>query len=284
MMRGLNYVQDTTTRQETRVDGGDISVIQDSGRRLLYQYSGIPNEEMDDHIETIRTMALKVCPYPCIKMYRFMDISIATLPIYPEILDRTKNGDKFLDLGCCLGQEIRQLVFDGTPSKNTYGSDLYGGYFPVGYKLFKDQDRLQTTFIAADIFDNTSKLTELEGKINIIYTGAFFHLFGLEEQKKIAARVVQLLAPRPGSMVCGQQSGNEKPGEYGRKGDTSGRKSFRHNPQSWKELWDHVGEITGSKWDVEADLDSPEFALQTPEGQKQTEKGPQGLRFVVKRL
>jgi hypothetical protein len=53
MMRGLNYVQDTATRQETRVDGGDISVIQDSGRRLLYQYSGIPNEEMDDHIETI---------------------------------------------------------------------------------------------------------------------------------------------------------------------------------------------------------------------------------------
>jgi hypothetical protein len=70
--------------------------------------------------------------------------------------------------------------------------------------LFKDQDRLQTTFIAADIFENTSKLTELEAKINIIYTGAFFHPFfgGLEEQKKIAARVAQLLAPRPGSMVC----------------------------------------------------------------------------------
>jgi hypothetical protein len=108
----------------------------------------------------------------------------------------------------------------------------------VGYELFKDQDRLQTTFIEADIFDDTSKLMELEGKINIIYAGAFFHLFGLEEQKRIATRVVQLLVSQPGSMVCGQQSGNEKPGEYGRKGDTSRRTSFRHSSQSWKGLWE----------------------------------------------
>jgi hypothetical protein len=217
-------------------------------------------------------------------MYRFMDISIATLPTYPEILRRTRDGHKFLDLGCCLGQEIRQLVFDGAPSENTFGSDLYGGYFPVGYKLFRDQDKLRTNFIAADVFDDTSRLMELEGKMDIIYAGALFHLFGLEDQKKIATRIVQLLVPHPGSMVCGQQSGNETPGEYGRKGDTSGRKSFRHNPDSWKELWEHVGEITGSKWEVEADLDSPEFVLQGSEGQKQNENGPQGLRFVVRRL
>jgi hypothetical protein len=40
----------------------------------------------------------------------------------------------------------------------------------------------------------------------------------------------------------------------------------------------------GSKWEVEADLDSPEFVLSAPEGQKQTENGLQWLKFVVKRL
>jgi hypothetical protein len=217
-------------------------------------------------------------------MYRFMDLSMAKLPCYAEILNRIKNGDKFLDLGCCLGQEIRQLVFDGAPSENTYGSDLYGGYFPIGYELFQDQDRLQTTFIASDIFDDASNLTQLEGEMDMIYTGALFHLFGLDEQKTIVLRAVQLLVPRSGSMVCGQQSGNEKPGEYGRKGDTSGRKSFRHNPRSWRELWEEVGEMSGSKWDVEADLDSPEFELSASEGQGRAENGPQGLRFVVRRL
>jgi hypothetical protein len=53
VMTSLNHIQDTERRQKTRVNGGDISVIQDSGRKLLYEYSRIPNEEMDNHIETI---------------------------------------------------------------------------------------------------------------------------------------------------------------------------------------------------------------------------------------
>jgi len=32
---------------------------------------------------------------------------------------------------------------------------------------------------------------ELAGKMDIVYTGAFFHLFSLENQEKIAARIVQ---------------------------------------------------------------------------------------------
>src|ERR1700744_4549081 len=121
-------------------------------------------------------------------MFQFLDISMATMGVYQEVLGRVKRGEKFLDLGCCVGQEIRQLVFDGAPSANTYGSDLWGDFFAVGYELFSDKDKLQTTCIAADVFDDRSPLTKLTGKINIIYTGAFFHLFSLEEQEKIAAR------------------------------------------------------------------------------------------------
>ena len=52
-MASLNHVQDIESRQKTRVDDRDVSVIQDSGRKLLHEYSRIPNEEMDNHIETI---------------------------------------------------------------------------------------------------------------------------------------------------------------------------------------------------------------------------------------
>jgi len=134
-------------------------------------------------------------------MFQFLGRSLISTPVYEETLARIKNGDKFLDIGCCLGQGIRQLVTDGAPSANTYGSDPYGGLIDVGYDLFRDMDRLKATFMAADVFDDASPLvTQLAEKMVIIYKGAFFHLFGIKEQEKIAKRVVQLLAPKP----CGR--------------------------------------------------------------------------------
>ncbi len=220
-------------------------------------------------------------------MFQFMDLSIMTTNVYPEVLERVKQGENFLDLGCCFGQEIRQLVFDGAPSSNTYGSDVWGEFMSIGYELFRDKKRLQSTFIAADVFDDASPLAGLAGQMNIVYTGAFFHLFSLEEQEKAALRVVQLLAPQPGSMIVGRQSGSEDAGEFSRAGDKSGRKHFRHNPQSWKELWDRIGEKTGSKWSVEADLSMPEFTLSAPTGKSaelQNKMSAKGLRYTIRRL
>ncbi|KAK4182541.1 hypothetical protein QBC35DRAFT_546927, partial [Podospora australis] len=258
--------------------------------RLLREYSGIPDDKIDAHVEAIRTEAFNVSPYPCIGMFQFLNLHLNTAPVYSEVLDRLKSKNKkFLDLGCCLGQEISQLVFDGAPSENMYGSDLHRGFFDVGYELFQDRDALRTTFIAADIFDSSdmSTLAALRGKMDIIYTGAFFHLWSLEEQERAATQVLRLLTPRPGSMIIGRQTGNDEAGPFSRAGDTSGRTHYRHNAESWTELWNRVGEVIGVKLVVEAELSAPEYTLsasaegQSPEIQRKiTDKG---LRFVVRR-
>lgn len=49
-------------------------------------------------------------PYPCIGMFRFLDLSIPSSPYYNEVIERLRAGEIFLDLGCCFGQELRQLV------------------------------------------------------------------------------------------------------------------------------------------------------------------------------
>jgi hypothetical protein len=61
-------------------------------------------------MEMQRAKAFSIFPYPCIGMYRFLDLSILSTDVYPEVLRRLKGGEKLLDLGCCFGQEIRQLV------------------------------------------------------------------------------------------------------------------------------------------------------------------------------
>jgi hypothetical protein len=114
---------------------------------------------------------------------------------------------------------------------------------------------LKSTFIAADIFDTSpsSPLSTLDGKIDIIYTGSFLHLFGYAEQFEICKRIVRLLRDRKGSLLVGRQVGNLDAGEQVHRTNKS-QTMFRHNVESFKKLWDEVGESTGTKWRVEAEL------------------------------
>ncbi|KAF2401227.1 hypothetical protein EJ06DRAFT_576020 [Trichodelitschia bisporula] len=42
-------------------------------------------------------------------MYRFLDLTLIKFSVYPQVIERMKGGEKFLDLGCCFGQELRRL-------------------------------------------------------------------------------------------------------------------------------------------------------------------------------
>jgi hypothetical protein len=49
-------------------------------------------------------------PYPCIGGFHFLKFGLASNPNYQSVLDRVKQGQTLLDLGCCVGQELRKLV------------------------------------------------------------------------------------------------------------------------------------------------------------------------------
>lgn len=202
-----------------------------------------------------RDTAWEVFPYPCIGQFRFLDMPLGGFNEYPEILKRLKSGnEKYLDLGCCFGQDIRRLVNDGVPGSVLIGSDLHRGFLDLGYDLFKDKDNLDSKFIAADVFESQSALTPLEGKIDILHTSSFFHLFGYEGQKKIARRVVQLLKPQKDSLLVGRQVGNVRAHEEESSASGSGN-MFLQNVESWKQMWEEIGEETGTQWDVNATLE-----------------------------
>jgi len=243
------------------------SKLTPSARQLFETYSKIPSDSVEDHVYKIRDEAWDVWPYPCIGGFRFLDLAVRDSPQYPEILERLKSGNEtFLDLGCCFGQEVRRLVADGAPSEKIYASDLRPEFFELGYTLFKDRETLKSKFIAADVFDSESGLKELDGKIDIVYVGSFLHLFGYAQQVEVAVRIVKLLKYKVGSLVVGRQVGHVNAGEKVHTTNHQAGKMFRHNVASFEKLWGEVGEKTGTKWKVEAEIQEIESEDSYPRG------------------
>ncbi|KAN0075615.1 hypothetical protein V8E54_006885 [Elaphomyces granulatus] len=231
----------------------EVEEIAEPMCKVLEAYSGIPSDKVKSHVQEIRNRAFAIFPYPCLGMFRFLKSGLSASPYYQEVLERVKQGETFLDLGCCFGQELRVLAFDGSPSENLHGSDLSMEFMSLGYDLFLDKDKLKSKFIAANIFDPHSDLMkQLTNKVDIIYTSAFFHLFSWEEQSQIAKQVANLIQRRPGSIVIGRQVGNINPCSVPRRTGNGSR--YRHDDASWIKMWEQVGQETGTNWKIEANL------------------------------
>jgi hypothetical protein len=172
---------------------------------------------------------------------------------------------------------IEIKVHDGAPPENLYGSDLHAEFLDIGYSLFKDALTLKSTFIAADIFDTSttstaSPLSQLEGKLDIIWAGSFLHLFTWDSDILAIKRMITLLKPVKGVMVVGKQMGNVKVGEFKYKGALEGS-MYLHDGASFKRMWFQVGEETGTEWNVVIESE----AVGGPEGNL-------GLKFVCRRF
>jgi hypothetical protein len=96
-------------------------------------------------------------------------------------------------------------------------------------------------------------LKALDGKIDIVYAGSFLHLFDYAGQFKVCERVVRLLKPVKGSVMLGRQVGYVVAGEKVHRTNYR-EKMFRHNEESFKKMWQEVGEKTGTRWRVEVEL------------------------------
>ena len=172
---------------------------------------------------------------------------------------------------------------DGAPAENLYGADLRLDFLELGYELFQDKGTLKAHFLEADVFEQDAgaeggkDLSKLDGNIDIIHAASFLHLFAWEEQVLVGMRMVRLMTRD--SLVFGRQVGTTKPGEYARRTDKS-RTRYSHDPDSFQKLWDVIGEKTGTKWKVTAEL-------QKIKGWQHEELGGESsraLQFEVHRL
>lgn len=183
-----------------------------------------------------------------------------THPLYDTIVERLKATDTdettYLDVGCCFGQDLRQLVHDGVPSDRLIGLDIAGVLMELGYDFFHDRETLESKFVVADVFkgpEQGSVWTQLQERgVDVMHCSAFFHLFTLEEQVAAAKHLAGLV--KRGGIIVGRQIGSVKPGNVPAIKEQSF--SYRHDVNTFEAMWREVGEATQTRWKVEGTMDS----------------------------
>lgn len=227
-------------------------------------------------------------PFPCIGQFRFLDLNLSRRSCYPLILSRLLPDASalYLDIGCCVGQDLRRLLSDGVQPSQVYGAELRGDYVDLGYELFRDAATLpRDHFVTADVLDegpgNGLERFEKEGGVDVLHLGMILHVFSTAEQKRVCVRAgTKLLRPKKGSLIVGQAVAHvDGPRAF----ETwPGKKNVRHNVESFKKLWSEIEQETGLKFDVRAELD---LGLSIMDGKRLwDDEGSRRLIFEVERL
>lgn len=254
-------------------------------RDLLEKYSHIPPSEQIAHIYAIRDEAFAIRAYPCTGLGSWLVPYLAESPAYPDIVQRVKNGETLLDIGCFLGSDLRRLVFDGAgavPSGDLIGMDIVS-HWDIGFNLFRDRDTFHAKFLEADLLaaDTDPRLVALKGEIGVIHISAVLHQWDLAGQLRAVKKLISL--SRPGTLVAGYQIGNVE-AKHVQSPLASGSQLMRHNDVSFNELWQKAGEETGTAWEVKARLIGWAVQRLDQDEVKFMEHGDGVLDFVVRRL
>ena len=168
---------------------------------------------------------------------------------------------------------MRKCIYDGAPSTNLYASDLFLEYEELSYDLWRDKETFPPGHFMADdilapneVFTRGKLMTRLgPGQCDIINITMFLHLFNHANQLKAATRILRLLAHKPGSLALGSQAGSSTPGEVPLKPpfadlhDEQGEKRtvYRHNPESFEQLWKEAGKAAGVPLKVNVVFQAP---------------------------
>jgi len=134
-------------------------------------------------------------------------------------------------------------------------------FWEYGHELFKStSETFPAAFVPGDAFNpvlieprepffsepttprptdlrTLKSLTPLQGHTSAIHASSLFHLFGEEQQLKLAKQLATLLSPLQGSIIFGIHGGQPATG-FREVIDYRGSQVFCHSPESWADLWD----------------------------------------------
>jgi len=227
----------------------------DRFERLFSHYTGLEGDELMAYLQDFQTRALEIYLYGCIHNGGFAALRERAHREYPAILQYAKKGNFLVvDLGCCLGTDVRQFLLDGGDAHGTnkiIAVDLEQKFIDLGQDLYKGPTP-GIEFRTANLLDPTdSNVDDLTSKVNLLYTGAVFHLFDEAQQRVFAKKIASLLATVGEVAVFGWHRGAQVAGARPHR---TGGIIFSHSPESWKELWTEILGADSKNWQINATL------------------------------
>lgn len=243
-----------------------------------------------------RDQAWAIRAYPCTGLGRFLLPVLPRSPAYALILSTLQAGGYLLDVGCHLGGDMRRLAFDGAPTDHMTGLDIVS-HWDLGFDLFRDAGRFKARFVEADLLsleaqtgdrkvngeDSTiaKAFNSLQGKMNVISVSAVLHQWALKQQVEAAKRLVPF-SSGPGAILLGYQIGNTVAQEIIMPSTVVPQ--FRHNPLSFRLMWEQVGRETGTLWETKAEFLEWNEAGWDTEDYTWMADGDRVLDFVITRI
>lgn len=209
--------------------------------------------------------------YPCLGQFRFLELNLSARPrgdLYERLLSTLRSSPSspaFLDVGACLGQDVRKLIHDGAPRASVAGAELSQTFIRLGHELFRDSPA-DVAMVQADILaplggkegegQGAAPLGRFRGRLSVVQLGMILHLFTWEEQVAAFENAVALLRDKPGVLIIGQATGNLD-GVVTQTLTVGGanKGTCKHNVESFQRLVKDFEARTGTKWDVKAELD-----------------------------
>ena len=229
------------------IDGSPVTPVQgftlshDARDFLTAYYATFHQRQLTDddilaHVNAAHDQAMKAHPYRCIAEYRFTYPRVAYHPHYTRLIQHNPSvaSLRVLDVGSCMGSDLRQMLLHGVAPRNALGLELVQHFIDVGLDtLFQDRALLARAFTAHNILSphpHTHPALKAfldEAPLSLVYCGSVYHLL-LEEDTHTLTRHVYHLLP-PGGEFFGRTVGSAHPLEPISRASWNGQLRFLHS-------------------------------------------------------
>jgi len=170
-------------------------------------------------------------------------------PLYKELTEKRDRGKRHvLDVGCCMGTDIRKMIFDkliNIESGDTViGIDIAPEFFQIGFEIFEDEDQVRDKFFPCDLLDSAQYelFCKARGPFNLVYCGSVIHLLEKEQTVNLVKAIFGLMSS--GGIFFGRTASSSTGQPVLSEHKERKQNRYLHTGDSLKELLENIGFVS----------------------------------------